>query len=412
MKLNGMQKKQLLLAVCVMGVLFAAVLSQNFLVAKEAVDQGILRGESPEEVYEDTFVLEREDGSRQNIQVRVYPRELTQMEEQELLQKAVKVFEAEYLGENPSADQVYTSLVFSTSYCDDMVSAQFSSDRTEVLWEDGSVMTEGIGSEGELVTVQVLFSCQDSRLEYTCYVRVVSPPQTTEEQKASQIQKSVEELEEASRKEARFLLPQTIDGETVKWHKKMNLEPFIVVLLGGVAVVCIFQKKRQDERKNKQDRERQLLREYPQMITQLSLLMGAGMNLFTAWERMVKRYLVGQVDETKEKMPQKYLYLEEMLITYLEIKDGGSIRRAFESFANRIGLAPYRKMTALLLQNMDKGNRDLVQLLDLEAELTLAEQKNRVRRQGEEAGTRLLFPMMLLFVMILVIIMIPALKSF
>lgn len=440
MKRDDQAKKQLLFISIIIGILICGILAQNLLERREILEQGLLRGESDQDTYEEELVLERSDGSRQDVTITVHPRDLSYEEEQELLQQAVEAFEETYLGENPSADQVYTELVFPAGFCNEMVTAQYDTDVPELIWEDGSVDTEvlehllieendvveaesaegesteeiigAFPTEGMFVAIRVTFSCQDSELEYVCYVRVVQPPQTQQEQEKAKILESLSSAEAESRSEERFVLPKSLAGESVTWHKKPGTEPIVFCVLGVVAVVCLRKKKEQDEKKQKQEREKQLLREYPQMVTQLSLLMGAGMSLFTAWERMVKRYLQEQTAEGRQGSLSKRLYLEEMLITYRQIKDGGSILRAYEEFGSRIGLAPYRKMSALLIQNMNKGNRDLVSLLDMEAELVLAEQKNNVRRLGEEAGTKLLFPMLLLFVMILIIIMIPAIQSF
>ena len=240
---------------------------------------------------------------------------------------------------------------------------------------------------------------------------MVSPVLTEEQQKTEEILMAVEQEERSSRTSDRFVLPTQINGEDVTWKKKMDSQWMIFLLLGIVAMVCILQKAKQDDKQEKQKREKIFSYEYPLLVTQLSLLMGAGMTLTTAWERLVKRYLEEQTKVIGGKQKQK-LYMEEMLITYREIKEGKSIRKAYESFGSRIGLAAYRKLSALLLQNLDKGTRDIVHMLDTEAELAIEEQKRNVRRQGEEAGTKLLFPTFLIFLMILIVIMVPAAQSF
>ncbi len=379
---------------------------------RQAVAKGILRGDSPGEIYQETFVMEDGNGKMQDVEVTIFPRRLSQEEQQEWLELAVCEFEQTYLGDNPSEEQVYKDMIFAVSFCQGMVQAQYESSHPEWIWEDGSVSTDEIDPQGVLVTIRVLFTCQDSMLDYTCCVKAVPPVLSAAQQKLQTITAVVEQSEEESRADERFVLPTTINGQLVTWHKKPGREPFVFLLLATVAVIAVIQKKGQDEKQQKIKRQQELLRGYPQMVTQLSLLMGAGMNLSVAWECIVKRYLLEQVDESKDKGAQKQQYLEEMLVTYREIKDGRPIRKAYQDFGNRVMLAPYRKMIAMLLQNMDKGNRDLLRLLDLEAEIALENQKNQVRRQGEEAGTKLLFPMLLLFIMILVVIMVPAMQSF
>ena len=419
MKKKISQKQQIVLVIGLVCCLTILLLFQDIRAGRAAVKDGILRGDG-DEIYQETFVLEQENGQKQNVNITVYPRQLSEKEKQKLLQQAVTEFEARYLGTNVSADQVSSALVFAADYCQGQVAAVYNSDRPDLIWEDGSVETEEVGTDGELVTVEVSFDCQGTALDYICHVKVVPPVMPEETKERQRLETLVQQWEASSREDACFVLPDTLDGQSVQWRKQVSMEPFGLLLLGAVAVLALLQKGKQEEKKQRQGRERQLLLEYPQMVTQLSLLLGAGMHLSTAWERMVKRYLSQQVQqEENEKAGSrlrakkaKKMYLEEMLLTYRDLKDGVNIRVAYEDFAERIRLTPYRKLTALLIQNMDKGNRDLIRLLDMEAEMAIEEQRKQVRRLGEEAGTKLLFPMLLLFVLILIVIMVPALQSF
>ena len=50
-------------------------------------------------------------------------------------------------------------------------------------------------------------------------------------------------------------------------------------------------------------------------------------------------------------------------------------------------------------------------MLREECEQALEERKARARKAGEQAGTKMLFPMMMMFGIIIVIIMVPAFLS-
>jgi hypothetical protein len=66
----------------------------------------------------------------------------------------------------------------------------------------------------------------------------------------------------------------------------------------------------------------------------------------------------------------------------------------------------------VLSQNLKKGARGLTDLLETEAEASLNERKNHARKIGEQAGTKLLLPMILMLGIVLVILMVPAFLSF
>ena len=70
------------------------------------------------------------------------------------------------------------------------------------------------------------------------------------------------------------------------------------------------------------------------------------------------------------------------------------------------------KLCTLLSQNIRKGSYDLLYMLRQEADNAFAERKALAKKLGEEAGTKLLLPMMMMLCIVMVIIMIPAYFSF
>ncbi len=103
---------------------------------------------------------------------------------------------------------------------------------------------------------------------------------------------------------------------------------------------------------------------------------------------------------------------EEMVVTCREIESGVGERTAYEHFGERCGGRRYRKLSSLLIQNAKKGTKGLAALLEQEAEEAFEERKNSAKKLGEEAGTKLLFPMLLMLGIVIAIIMVPALLSF
>ena len=56
--------------------------------------------------------------------------------------------------------------------------------------------------------------------------------------------------------------------------------------------------------------------------------------------------------------------------------------------------------------------REIVKLLELEAIDAFEERKNMAKKYGEEAGTKMLFPMIVMLVVVMGIIMLPAVMAF
>ena len=103
---------------------------------------------------------------------------------------------------------------------------------------------------------------------------------------------------------------------------------------------------------------------------------------------------------------------EEVLKTCYEVQGGVGEERAYERFGERCGGIRYRKLGHMLAQNLRKGTNGLVGLLEKEAEDAFEERKSMARKYGEEAGTKLMFPMLVMLGVIMVILLVPAISSF
>lgn len=106
----------------------------------------------------------------------------------------------------------------------------------------------------------------------------------------------------------------------------------------------------------------------------------------------------------------RYAY-EEMIYTMREMQGGVSEAESYEHFGKRCGLSKYMKLGALLSQNIRKGTKGLVKILEQEAGQALEEKRQTARRKGEETSTKLLLPMSLMLIVVLIIIVVPAFLS-
>jgi len=136
--------------------------------------------------------------------------------------------------------------------------------------------------------------------------------------------------------------------------------------------------------------------DFPDFLNKLVLLINAGMTVPRAWEKIVK--------DRKNMTP---LY-EELNITYMEIKNGKPEMEALEDFARRCRVKEITKFITLIIQNLRKGNGELIPLLKLQSDECWELRKNMAKRLGEEASTKLVLPLMIMFVGILVIVILPA----
>ena len=154
-------------------------------------------------------------------------------------------------------------------------------------------------------------------------------------------------------------------------------------------------------------RETELRLDYPEMLEQFILLMGAGLTIRGAWQKIALEY-----QKKYESGNRKYRFVyEEMLVTIRELESGMSERKAYELFGKRTGILAYMRFSTLLVQNLRKGSADLLRLLEYEAVDAFRERKEHAKKLGEEASTKLLMPMLLMLVVVLTMIIYAAFRS-
>lgn len=166
---------------------------------------------------------------------------------------------------------------------------------------------------------------------------------------------------------------------------------FAVMLLAGVVYFAYY-----DLNERVKKRRTRIQLDFPGFINTLALLMNTGMTLSRSWEKIV-------MDN-----PRKRPLYEELQIVLTDISAGKPENKAYEDFAKRCRTPEITKFVTVVLQNMKKGTGDMVSILRVQSNECWEMRKNTAKRLGEEASTKMLFPMMLMFIAILIIVATPA----
>lgn len=81
------------------------------------------------------------------------------------------------------------------------------------------------------------------------------------------------------------------------------------------------------------------------------------------------------------------------------------------NFADRCSVKEIRKVISTLMQNMQKGNKELAYFLESLSTEMWDQKKAKVRQIGEKASTNLLLPIGMIFMGILILIIVPVFAS-
>ncbi|MBO5565059.1 MAG: type II secretion system F family protein [Lachnospiraceae bacterium] len=236
-------------------------------------------------------------------------------------------------------------------------------------------------------------------------ITVLAPLKTPEEKLREAVTDAMTEAETRTAAEKEFALPVEVEGRTLKFHEVVRDRSFLLfgamLLIGVLALVGMDY----DLRRAVLARERRLQLEYPQVVSKFVLYLGAGMSVRNVFAKIAQ-----SGGEKKDgKIHPAY---EEVLYTVRELESGVTETEAYAHFGERCRERQYIKLSSILTQNLIRGNDNLLKALQEEAEISFENRKNLARKLGEEAGTKLLVPMVMMLAVTLVMIMIPAYLGF
>ncbi len=194
-----------------------------------------------------------------------------------------------------------------------------------------------------------------------------------------------------------------MNNKKVSFHTVSDPPNLIFLFAAIIISVLIFILQGHDFDQALKKREEQLLRDYPEIVSKLLLLHNAGLTLQNSFASILN-------DAKKSGEQNHYIFLEvERMLNRL--KSGMPESGAYAELGRRCNLHAYIKLGSILEQNRKKGSSDLSCALQSEVQEAFSDYKRNALRAGETAGTKMLIPMMLIFLVVMLIIIIPAFLS-
>lgn len=228
---------------------------------------------------------------------------------------------------------------------------------------------------------------------------------TRKEQAQKSIAEAVSRYNEQRSDPDYYYLPDKLNGKKVKWESPADTSGMLLTGLFLIAAMAILVMKGREEQVQLQKRYEELLMDYPGLIMKFTLLVQAGMTVRKAFQKISLDY------GRKRKRNPRPAY-EEIRIVCYEMESGVSESEAYRRFGERCGQAKYKTFATLLIQNLQKGSRQMADMLERESTEAWEERKRKARVLGEAAATKLLVPMIMMLIVIMAIVMIPAFMSF
>lgn len=388
-----MSKKKILIFIVVITAIVAVirtVSAQNRV--KQLKREGYGGGDR-----EYSLIMEK-DGRDCEVNITVNPKTPDEAELNKLFEDIYEKILTKIVGGNNSLSEVTGNLDF-TYNTESGVTIQYFLDDYSVINSFGEVNNKSLQSP-EAVNISVELQYGDKYKTYKIPV-VVLPGQITEEE---QINTELSNRINGENTNSDYAeLPKEIDGKKVKFYeKKKKILPYFFAMFLIIAFL-IYYYKIYNPKLTKEKRDKLLITDYPEIVSKLSLLMGAGMSTYNALIKITEDY--------KKTGKTKPAY-EELSVCLNRISAGIPETDAYVEFGQRCGVMCYIKLGNLLAQNISKGTDNIFRLLKEETEKAFEDRKALAKKLGEEAGTKLLLPMTMMLSVVLIIIVIPAFMSF
>ncbi len=187
-------------------------------------------------------------------------------------------------------------------------------------------------------------------------------------------------------------------GLTIAVGMELGFRSFIVFMLGFGIFAFIGYLPYDAVNVTIAKRAGEIDEEFPQVVSKITLLTIAGMEISRAWKLV-------------SASGRGTLY-QEMERVNLDLDNNVPPVEAYTRFLRRCNNNYTTKLATAIIQNISKGNSEIVNLFkNLNSESWL-EHKHNARRKGEKIQGKLAFPTMLLFIGIIIMIIVPAMSGF
>lgn len=344
----------------------------------------------------------KSDVYKGTVELEIEEKQPTKNEAKKLLEKAKKEIDATFLGENKALEQVMSDVILQDTYQDGMVAAEWSFDDYTYIGTDG-VIKENELDEPELVEATAVLTCGEYQQIYRFSMQLCPCSVETEKGLRREIQKKIRQqpLEKNE-----MTLPSDIAGIPLQWKKTGNMDGAMLSILGIVVCFLLPYGQKLEEQKQKKIILEKRKKDYPMLVEELSLFLAAGVTFTEAARKMTENY------ERRKKQTGKVQEGYELWkkLSY-EMRDGVREADAIMRFGKESGRKEYKKLALLLEQNRRQGSQHMIQQLEQENLIAFEMRKNQVKREGEEASVKLLFPMMGMLGIVIVVLILPAMMT-
>lgn len=257
-------------------------------------------------------------------------------------------------------------------------------------------------NEGKVVKdIQILFDPKKSEEVKNSKNNTGSEKETYAKKMERDVKSAVRMINSDTTKDVVYLPSELAGGEKVRWEKyKASDLPLIIAAL--IVTISLLVKNRYSglEKEERMAKE-SILKELPEFINKMILLINAGVVINTAFITIMN-------EREKMQMYDKNYFYGQMKNIYIKVtRARGSLNSELKSFAKRSGVRELMRFSNIIDDNIEKGV-GLVEKLKRESEILWFARKKQSEEKGRAAETKMTFPLVILLLVLVIITVAPA----
>lgn len=387
-------------AICIIGLEILGCIISLAGGSGEAVVKRIRRPAAGEKTDERELTA-RSGRDKENVTVKISDRELTEKEAGKWLENAEREVKKGYLGENGDSSRVYRDLCLKSRYCG-VVKAEWEITPDGIFDSSGEIKNNAVKKPTK-VTVKCLLSYRDQSRVVNLICTAVPVPADADIGFDYYLDEALARVDTEEPESEFVTLPDQVNGKEVVFSEKREDDGLKLTILMAVALGLYVFYVRYTKKDRQKKRQREISLDYPRIVSQLSMYIGAGFSVKAAFVQVGNAYIV-----SRNRGHPESVAFEEVLRMNRRIRDGEDEEGAYRRLGDTLMDKGFRKLTLLLSQSIRKGNRELRDMLEREEKEAYDRRRTDARVAGEEASLKLLIPMMGLLGVIFIVLVVPA----
>lgn len=387
-----------IIAICVI----ACVMTVSDIIAARTPVKEIDRPTTKDDYLEEKLSY-KAGGKKGDVTAEINAMSIPAEKEAEYIEKAKAEIDKSFLGDNKDCEHISKDLALSNTYADDFVDCYYDFSPEDYIDLDGKVHFENV-KEDTIVNVACTLTCGNTSEVYSFPIKLIKPDAKTSEGFSYFLTGALNDADEAEGE--KYVLPKTIGNKKISFYRKFDKRGPMLLFLGIMMIPVIIFGEKEKKKRTAKEYQKMLSVNYAVIVEKLALFVNAGIRPKEAFARILK---------SRKKLKKKgkmenagYREIEEMLRS---MENGTSEAGAYIDLGEKTDNKDYRRLSLLLSENISKGDRFLADELMNEEKDAFLKRKNRALALGEEASTKMVFPMVLLLIAVMIVLIVPAWMS-